>query len=323
MTFRSDRAAVTIIVPGYEVAAYADEALDSLRAQSRDDWAAILVDDASTDGTTDIFADAAAADPRFRLVRHEERRGLAAARNTGLDLVETPLVGFLDADDLYTATALERLVGTLDETGSDFAAGAYVRLRPDGERGYATGAVQPWVAAATDPERRATTIDRHPAASANIVAWSKVSRVEFWRRTGIRFPVGRLYEDQVVAQRMYAAARAFDVVPDVVVHWRERADGSSITQGRDALPVLREYLDGMWGGIAELDRAGHRAAVQERVHLILAMDLPPLVRIARDHPDDAYRRALGAFTRDLWARGVASVRLDDDAEHLAAAARLW
>jgi glycosyltransferase involved in cell wall biosynthesis len=319
----SDRAAVTIIVPGYDVAAFAQEALESLRAQTRGDWTAILVDDASTDETGRIFADAAAADPRFRVVRHEERRGLAAARNTGLDLVETPLVGFLDADDLFTPTALERLVGILDETGSDFALGAYVRLRPDAAGAYAAGAVQPWVAAATDPERRATTIDRHPEASGNIVAWSKVSRVEFGRRAGLRYPVGRLYEDQVVAQRMYAAARAFDVVPDVVAHWRERHDGTSITQGAHAVDVLNEYLDGMSGGIAELDRAGHSAAVRARVNLILAMDLPPLVRIAQQHPDDAYRRAVGAFTRDLWSRGGASAALDDEAAHLAAAAQLW
>lgn len=323
MTLPSDRAAVTIIVPGYEVEAFAEGALDSLRAQTRGDWAAILVDDASTDATGRIFADAAAADPRFRLVRHEERQGLAAARNTGLDLVETPLVGFLDADDLFTPTALERLVGILDETGSDFALGAYVRLKPDDAGGYATGVVQPWVAAATDPERRATTIDRHPAASGNIVAWSKVSRVEFWRRNGLRFPVGRLYEDQVVAQRMYAAARAFDVVPDVVALWRERHDGTSITQRKHAVAVLHEYLDGMAGGIAELDRAGHSAAVRERVHLILAMDLPPLVRIAQEHPDDAYRRALGDFARDMWSLGGQAAPLDDEASQLAAAARLW
>jgi glycosyltransferase involved in cell wall biosynthesis len=317
-----DRAAVTVIMPGYDVAEYAAEAIDSLRGQTRGDWVAILVDDASTDDTQRIFTDAAAADPRFRVVRHARRQGLGAARNTGLDVVETPLVGFLDADDVFTPTALERLVGTLDETGSDFALGAYVRLRPDGA-GYVPGIVQPWVAAATDPERRATTIDAHPAASGNIVAWSKVSRIEFWRRAGLRFPVGRLYEDQVVAQRMYAAARAFDVVPDVVVHWRERADGSSITQRKAALPVLTDYLGGMSGGISELERAGHPAAVRERVHLILAMDLPPLVRIAQEHPDDAYRRAIGMFARELWARGGAAVRLDDEAAFLAAAARLW
>lgn len=292
---------VTVIVPGFDVEPYVVDALDSLRGQTLTAWTAILVDDASTDRTGELFAAAAAADERFRVVRHAARAGLGAARNTGLDLVRTPLVAFLDGDDLLTPGALERLVGVLDDTGSDFAVGAYVRLRPDGD-GYAPGAVQPWVAAATDPERRRTSIDAHPEASANIVAWSKVSRTGFWRRAGLRFPEGRLYEDQVVAQRMYAAARSFDVVPDVVALWRERADGSSITQGKDRLPVLRDYLDAMAGGIEELDAAGHPAAVAARVRLIQQMDLPPLVEIARTHPDPAYRRALGRFARDLAAR---------------------
>jgi CDP-glycerol glycerophosphotransferase len=296
--------AITVIVPGHDVEPYAQEALDSLVAQSRTDWTAVLVDDASTDATGELFAAAARADPRFRLVRHEERRGLAAARNTGLDLVNTPLLGFLDADDRLRPDALERLIGTLDASGSDFAVGAYVRLRPDGVGGYAAGEVQPWVAAATTPARRGTTLAAHPEASGNIVAWSKVSRTGFWRRNDLRFPEGRLYEDQVLAQRMYAAARAFDVIPDVVVEWRERADGTSITQGRNTLPVLREYLAAMHGGVEVLADAGLHAAVQSRVRLILAMDVPPLVEIAREHPDPAYRRVLGAFVRDIHALAV-------------------
>jgi CDP-glycerol glycerophosphotransferase len=293
--------AVTVIVPGFDVEAYADEALESLRHQTLTDWTAILVDDASTDATGDIFDAAAAADSRFRVVHHDRRRGLGAGRNTGLDLVDTAYVGFLDADDRMTPRALERLVATVAASGSDLVAGAYVRLRPiDG--GYAPGPVQPWVAAATDPARTGTTIDAHPAASGNIVAWSKVSRIDLWRDAGLRFPLDRLYEDQVVAQQLYSSARAFDVIPDVVVEWRERADGSSITQRKDALPVLHDYLEAMAGGIEVLDAAGHRAAASARVRLILAMDIPPLVRIAEDHPDEGYRRALGEFVRALVAR---------------------
>lgn len=296
---------VTVVVPGRDVELYAGETIASLRAQTLTDWTAILVDDGSVDGTTALFAAAAASDPRFRVVRHDVPRGLGAARNAGLDLVTTPLLAFLDADDVFTPDALESLVGTLAASGSDFAVGAYVRLRPEADGSYAPGVVQPWVAAATDPARRGTTLAAHPAASGNVVAWSKVSRIEFWRRHGLRFPEGALYEDQIVAQRMYTRARAFDVVPDVVAHWRARADGSSITQRTSDLAVLRDYLAALEAGLAVLDEAGFGAAARARVALILDMDTPPLVRIGETHPDPAYRRLLGAFVRRLAGRADA------------------
>lgn len=328
----SKPAVVTVIIPGRDVAPYARQALDSLRAQTLTAWRAVLVDDGSTDATGSIFRDAAATDERFELLRHDVPRGLGAARNAALDTVTTPLVAFLDADDELTPRALERLVSTLTESGSDLVVGAYVRLRPapgtdaeePGAPRYEPGVVQPWVAASTQPERRGTTLAEHPQVSGNIVAWSKVSRIEFWRRHGLRFPEGRMYEDQVVAQRMYTLARAIDVIPDVVVHWRERADGSSITQHKDALPVLHDYIEALRGGIAVLDAASHRAAVRARIGLILDMDVPPLVRIAQAHRDDEYRRTLGAFIRDLSARAeTEGIALDPASAALLAAARLW
>lgn len=291
---------VTVIIPGFNVADYAEEALDSLRAQTHRHWTAVLVDDASTDDTRHLFADAAAADPRFRVVRHETQRGLGAARNTGLERVETPYTAFLDADDLLRPDALTQLANTLDHTSSDFVVGAYVRLRPDAEGpGYTPGEVQPWVTAATDPARERTTLAAHPAASGNIVAWSKLSRTAFWREHDLRFPEGRYYEDQVLAQRMYTSAEAFDVIPDVIVEWRQRRDGGSITQRLGELDVLRDYLEALGEGIAVLRAAGADAAIAQRGALIRTLDLPPLLRIAETHPDPAYRIALEAFLESL------------------------
>lgn len=311
-------ASITVIVPGFDVAAYAQEAIDSLRAQTREDWTAVLIDDASTDDTGAIFERAAAEDARFRVIHQPLRRGLGAARNAGIDTVETPFLGFLDADDVLVPTALERLLGTLESSGSDFAVGAYVRLKPDASGAYAPGIVQPWVAAATDPTRTGTTIEAHPAASGNIVAWSKVTRTDFWRRSALRFPEGKLYEDQVVAALMYTHARRFDAIPDVVVHWRERADGSSITQGKASVSVMLDYLEAMTGGIAVFETAGHPAAVRARVSLIQDMDLPSLVAIGATHHDDAYRRALGVFVRDLATRAP-----DVTPSEAASVAALW
>ncbi|MDI9890013.1 glycosyltransferase family 2 protein [Microbacterium sp. IEGM 1404] len=294
--------AITVIVPGRDVAEFAGEALRSLQTQTLDRWRAVLVDDGSTDDTRRLFADAAAADPRFVLVEHDEPRGLGAARNSGLDLVDTPYTAFLDADDRLRERALERLWTTLESSRSDFVVGAYVRLRPDADGpGYTAGDVQPWVSAATDPARTGTTLTEHPAASGNIVAWSKLSRTDFWHSHGLRFPEGRYYEDQVVAQRMYTLATAFDVVPDVVVEWRERRDRSSITQRLSEVDVLRDYLEALGEGIAVLRAAGADGAVAERGRLIRTLDLPPLQRIAETHPDPVYRIALEAFLETLPA----------------------
>lgn len=287
---------ITLVVPGRDVADFAPSAIASLQAQTEPRWHAILVDDGSVDTTGDIFAAAAAADSRFSVVRHEASRGLGAARNAGIDLVDTPFLGFLDADDELTPTALARLTRTLTETGSDFAAGAYVRSRPHDEV-YVPGRVQPWVAAATDPQRLRTNVTAHPRATANIVAWSKVSRTSFW--DDLRFPEGVAFEDQVVAQLMHTRAAAFDVIPDVVVQWRVRADCTSITQGKAQLSVLRDYLAALRGGLQVLHDAGAADAVAARLELILAMDLPPLQQIASTHSDPAYGAEVDAFFTEL------------------------
>lgn len=287
---------VTMIVPGRDIASFAPAAIASLRAQTVPRWRALLIDDGSVDDTGAVFADAAASDGRFEVLHHVEARGLGAARNIGLDRVDTPFVGFLDADDELTPSAIELWLRTLQESGSDFVAGAYVRNRANGA-GYLPGRVQPWVAKATSPRRLGVTLAEHPDASANIVAWSKLSRTSLW--DGLRFPENVAYEDQIVAQRMYTEARVFDVIPDVVAHWRLRADGTSITQGKDRMPVLRDYLAALRGGIRVLHDAGHRAAVVARLDLILAMDLPPLRRIAAEHPDPGYSAALTTFETEL------------------------
>lgn len=287
-----------MIVPGRDIAAFAPAALDSLRAQTETRWRAILIDDGSVDETGAIFADAAAADTRFTVLRHEASRGLGAARNAGIARVDTPYLGFLDGDDELTPEALARLTGTLAETGSDFVAGAYVRLRPHGDT-YDSGRVQPWIAAATDPARLRTSLARHPRAVSNIVAWSKISSTDFWH--DLRFPEGVAYEDQIVAQQMYTRARSFDVIPDVVVRWRVRPDGTSITQGKAQLPVLRDYLAALRGGIRVLQNARERAAVTARLDLILAMDMPSLLNIAATHDDPAYAAEVAVFIDELRA----------------------
>lgn len=111
---------LSVVVPFYNVQTYALETLRSLRANSRDDFEFLLVDDCSTDGTPEILEQAARDLPGAVLLRHEQNGGLATARNTGLDASHGEYVTFLDGDDWVAPGYFERLVAAIEGLGVDF-----------------------------------------------------------------------------------------------------------------------------------------------------------------------------------------------------------
>ncbi|SNS20485.1 Glycosyl transferase family 2 [Geodermatophilus saharensis] len=101
------RPRVAVLVPVHEQAAFLPRALESLLAQEETAWEAVVVDDGSRAPVT------VPDDPRVRLLRTEDNRGLGAALNTALDATTAPVVAYLPADDVWfpehLATALDRL----------------------------------------------------------------------------------------------------------------------------------------------------------------------------------------------------------------------
>jgi glycosyltransferase involved in cell wall biosynthesis len=101
---------VTLVIPCYNHAHYLKECLVSLREQTYAHWAAIVVDDYSSDYRAIAPILEELGDERIRVVRHERNRGLGASRNTGIRESDSPLVLPLDADDKLDPRALELLV---------------------------------------------------------------------------------------------------------------------------------------------------------------------------------------------------------------------
>lgn len=92
----------SVIIPTYERGDLLAAAVDSVLAQTVEDFECIVVDDASPSGV-----DLAISDSRVRVIRHEENRGATCARNTGLALARGRYVAFLDDDDVWTPRRLE------------------------------------------------------------------------------------------------------------------------------------------------------------------------------------------------------------------------
>ncbi|MCO7220224.1 glycosyltransferase family A protein [Klenkia sp. PcliD-1-E] len=120
---------VGVVVPVYRVEAFVTAALDSVRAQTWPHWECVVVDDGSPDGSARLVAQVVAAEPRVRLVR-QENRGLAGARNTGLQHLspEVSVVAFLDSDDVWCPDHLEVLVTALRADPAAVGAYGYAEL---------------------------------------------------------------------------------------------------------------------------------------------------------------------------------------------------
>ena len=97
---------LSVIMPVYNGARFLQITLDSLLAQSCDDWELIVVDDGSTDATPDLLA--AYTDRRFKKIR-KANGGEAQSRNVGLSHATGEFIAFLDADDLYLPNALAEM----------------------------------------------------------------------------------------------------------------------------------------------------------------------------------------------------------------------
>jgi len=97
-----------VIVPTFNREKILPRALDSIVAQTFTDWEIVLVDDGSTDGTASLasrYADRLG--DRFRFLQ-EVHRGPCHARNRGIEVARGEFVAFLDSDDEFAATKLER-----------------------------------------------------------------------------------------------------------------------------------------------------------------------------------------------------------------------
>ncbi len=120
---------VSVIMPSFDAERFIAESIDSVIAQTVEDWELIVVDDASTDATTAIVADYRRRDSRIRLIPQQTNRGVATARNLGLDQAQGELVAFIDSDDVWYPEKTAKQVAAMDRSHADLSYTAYERRR--------------------------------------------------------------------------------------------------------------------------------------------------------------------------------------------------
>jgi teichuronic acid biosynthesis glycosyltransferase TuaG len=125
---------VSVVTPAYNAAAYLPATIESVLAQTYPHWEMIVVDDCSADDTRAVVAAYGARDPRIQLVAQPKNGGPARARQAALERSRGRYVAFLDSDDRWLPSKLERQLAFMARADAAFSFTAFRRTSADGER---------------------------------------------------------------------------------------------------------------------------------------------------------------------------------------------
>lgn len=124
-----DYGLVSIITPTYNCGRFIAETIDSVIAQTYQNWEMLIVDDNSTDETKQIVSNY--NDPRIKYHCLEHNSGAAVARNTALQMAQGRWIAFLDSDDLWLPDKLIRQLQFMKDNGYSFSYHDYTEIDED------------------------------------------------------------------------------------------------------------------------------------------------------------------------------------------------
>lgn len=257
---------LSVIVPVHDVQDHVGPCLESLKAQTRTDFEAIVIDDGSGDDSPARIHAAIGGDPRFRVIR-QGNRGLSGARNAGLDLARGAVIGFLDGDDRFAPEFLARMTAALEESGADWVACGLDNIHPDGGRDSHSARHDAPALAAGDAPRLCPLETWEQVIAHFPSAWNKLYRRALI--AGLRFDEGTWFEDHTFYLRAAARTRALLHLPEPL-YWQTRGRSGQIT-GSDSERIFEQFgvLDRAADILAGPDKPGGGAALARLAHRLI------------------------------------------------------
>ena len=239
---------VSVIIPVYNVERYLDRCLASVVDQTYRELEILVVDDGSTDGSGALCDRWAERDSRIRVI-HKPNGGLSDARNAALDVMTGSYVLMLDSDDWLQTDAIECLYQLLEKEQADIAVGGWREVYEGDE---AAQAVRTAALEAVGYTRREALLAIFYQKSLTHSAWGRLYRAELF--DGIRYPVGRLYEDLAIAYPLYGRVNKVVMTHRPFYNYLQRPTSILGNFKRQRTDVL-DILDALEREVAEREPA--------------------------------------------------------------------
>ncbi|MCF2669467.1 glycosyltransferase family 2 protein [Faecalicatena contorta] len=229
---------VSIIVPVYNVERYICRCIDSILNQTFVNYELILVEDGSPDNSAYICDEYAKSDERISVI-HKENGGLSSARNAGIDAAKGEYLFFVDGDDVIHPETLEILYSILKDSNAQISIGNFCRFCDDKEVRFET-IKEDVVNTYSGVHVLGKLYDKNNASRYVSACGKLIQRSLF---VDVRFPEGRLFEDEFTTYLLYYKAERVSTM-EIVLYYYYVNDGG-ITKNLTLQKYFDEY-DAQW-----------------------------------------------------------------------------
>lgn len=210
---------VSVVIPVYNVEKYLSKCLDSVCNQTLKDIEIICVNDCSTDSSLSLLEAYAKKDKRIRIVNRKTNGGLAAARNSGLDVAEGEYVAFVDSDDYISLDFCEKLIEVSSNGKFDIIKGADIHVV------YDDGKIDIWKQNEAIRENK-TNFYAQVTTALYRTKFLKANKIKFYESI-------RICEDIVFVTQCSLLSESIKVIDDGIYYYLRREDSLDSEQYND------------------------------------------------------------------------------------------
>lgn len=220
---------ISIIIPIYNTEKYLRRCLDSVCNQTFVDIEIICINDCSTDGSLNILNEYAQKDNRIKIIDFKENRGVAIARNTGIDEAQGEYISFVDADDYVDLDFFEKLYNKAIKTNSKLVV-SNVQLETENlqkQNDYIINDILKKI--------------KDQPLYYNQLFWLGLYNSNLLKSNSIKFIENCIYgEDRLLPLKAAYYAKKIETVYDTFYHYVRNS--SSITKGLKNKKILQSFI---------------------------------------------------------------------------------
>ncbi|OJU35268.1 MAG: glycosyl transferase family A [Bacteroidales bacterium 45-6] len=249
---------VSIIMPVYNAESTILHSLKSIMSQHQSWIELIVVDDCSTDRSASIVNETIASSTRqdmsIVLLRHENNRGVAAARNSGLDAATGKYIYYVDADDRIEPYTLEKLVREAESAGADIVGhNWYLSFEGNERKMHEPGFANP---------SEALRLMMAGAMRWNL--WLFLVRKSLYDEHQIRFIEGlNMGEDMMVMLKLFANAEKVSFIDEALYHYMQ-TNVSSLTK-----TYSEEHIRQVTANVGEAEKYLDKSSYSDKLNVYI------------------------------------------------------